>query len=699
LHYTIEHRIPGRLRVSLGGSIPAHDTQCLEDIILMSGLVDACVVYRRSGAIALTYPETTPEQAVFDFLDKLGIEEVQGHELSESALLAPWAAPLWEPLAHLVLRHLAKSFLLPAVPRNLLTLKNALSFFRAGLRSLSHRQLDVAMLDAAAVGVSLVQKDFSTASSTMFLLRLSEMIEEQARDHSKTELIQSLLKVTERVWRVESGSGDGIAATEVLVDAHEVVEGDIVVIRTGSSIPVDGVVVKGEAEVNQATLTGEPLPVVRSSGDDVFAGTAVEEGELFVRVRARSEMSKLQSIISLVEQSESRKGSTQFRMERLASRFVPWNFLLAGVVALTTRSIEKVAASLTVDYSCALKLSGSIAVLAAMREAAQRGFTVKGSASFEAMAQADVIVFDKTGTLTNAQPRVCEVMAFNGWERNEVLRLAACLEEHFPHPFARAVVNRAAEEHLDHRGLHADVHYIKTHGIVSAVSGKRTIIGSGHFVFEDEGVPANGERSAVETAAGHASPLYLAVDGVLVGALCIDDPVKPHAINALSDLRALGFKRIIMLTGDNHHTAAFVARKLAISEFRANLLPEEKHAILEQLKAEGHTVVMVGDGINDSPALSVADVGIAMGDGAAIAREVADVTLADSDLFSLAALRRLSMYLLKRMDTSYRFTMVLNTALLALGISGIMPVSMSSLIHNGSTALISVAGTRPYLPS
>ena len=429
----------------------------------------------------------------------------------------------------------------------------------------------------------------------------------------------------------------------------------------------------------------------------MFSGTAVEDGEIIVRVTADAGETKLRSIVALVEQAESFKSETQSRMEQLADRIVPWNFLLAGAVALTTRSLVKTSAALMVDYSCALKLTGSIAVLAAMSQSAQAGFTVKGSKHFEAMAAADTIVFDKTGTLTEATPNVACVLALDGWNRREVLRLAACLEEHFPHPVARAVVRAAAEKNLRHRERHADVEYLVAHGIASSLDGKRVVIGSEHFVVEDEGVSLTEEqkrRVADETEG--LSPLYLAVDGELIGVIGIEDPLKAGVREAIADLRMLGFKRVVMLTGDGERTAARIADAAGVTEYRANLLPEDKYAFVERLKAEGSKVVMVGDGVNDAPALSLADVGIAMGQGTAVAKEVADITLTGGHLSALVTLRTLSAGLTARLNASFKEVIAINSALLAAGIGGLITPQTSSLLHNASTVALSVRNGGTY---
>ena len=546
------------------------------------------------------------------------------------------------------------------------------------------------VLDAAAIGMSFAKRDPRTAGQTMLLLNVGETLEEYTRSRSEGALIEALLDLPETAQLLD---GD----EERQVPASELAPGDLIAVRTGMPVCVDGEVVRGTAMVNQAALTGEPLSVERVAGDNVFAGTAVEDGEIVVRVTADAGETKLRSIVSLVEQSEAFKSETQSRMERLADRIVPWNFLLAGVVALATRSLAKTSAALMVDYSCALKLTGSIAVLSAMRQSAQAGFTVKGSKHFEAMARADTIVFDKTGTLTEATPKVACVLALDGWNRREVLRLAACLEEHFPHPVARAVVRAAAEKNLKHRERHADVEYIVAHGIASSLDGKRVVIGSEHFVVEDEGVPISAEQAErVARESEGLSPLYLAVDGELVGVIGIEDPPKEGVAQAVSELRALGFERVVMLTGDNERTAARIAAEAGVTEFEANLLPEGKHAFVERLKAEGRTVAMVGDGVNDAPALSLADVGIAMGQGTAVAREVADITLTGGDLSALVALRRLSSELTERLNSSFKEVVAINSALLAAGIGGLVTPQASSLLHNASTVALSLRNAGPY---
>ena len=525
----------------------------------------------------------------------------------------------------------------------------------------------------------------------MFLLNVGELLEDYTRAMSENELINSLLDVPDKAQKV-------VGDTEVSVAATELEPGDLVAVRTGMSICIDGVVEQGSAMVNQATLTGEPLAVERSTGDDVFAGTVVEDGSILVRVRANTAQTKLRSIVSLVQTADSLKSEGQSHMEDLANKIVPWNFLLAGLVALTTRSLIKTSAALMVDYSCALKLTGSVAVMTAMSDAAKMGVMVKGAKYFESFAKADTIVFDKTGTLTEAQPRLACVLTTDGWSEDEVLRLSACLEEHFPHPVARAVVNAACERGLEHRERHAAVEYIVAHGIASSIEGRRAIIGSAHFVFEDEGAQLESDiKERIESQMQGLSPLYLAVDGTVVGVLGIEDPLKHGVREAIADLHALGVKHVVMLTGDSERTAERIAREAGVDEFKAELLPEDKYAYVERIKREGRRVAMVGDGVNDSPALGLADVGLAMGGGSDIAKEVADIILADTDLAAIVRLRRMSHGLIDRLTSSYSKVMLTNSALLALGITGTITPQMSSLLHNGSTIAYSLGNAKAYL--
>lgn len=691
MDYLIEHELPGRMRIRLAGPVPDGDLDAFTTVLEEIPCVEKAVVYPRFGSAAVSYRAgAEARDMVARHLSLIDAEAIDQARSRCVVSIAPRTHALMLDLATLVGSHFIRKLFMPLPLRAAWAAWRYRLFLKAALRSLGRSRLDVPVLDAAAIGMSFLKRDPKTASETMLLLDIGETLEDYTRARSENELIHSLLAAPETAQRVE---GD----QETRVPSSELAVGDLVVVRTGMPVCVDGVVERGVAMVNQSTLTGEPLAVERTVGDDVFAGTAVEEGEIFVRVRSCASDTKLRSIVSLVELSESLKAGVQTRRERLADAIVPWNFLLAGAVALATRSLAKTSAALMVDYSCALKLTGSIAVLSAMSQSAKAGFTVKGSRCFEEFAASDTIVFDKTGTLTEATPQVACVIALDGWNRGQILRLAACLEEHFPHPVARAVVRAAAQRNLKHRERHAEVEYIVAHGIASSLDGKRVVIGSEHFVIEDEGVSIDDvQRAKIDAEAGDLSVLYLAVDGKLVGAIGIEDPLKPAAAESIAQLRELGFEHIVMLTGDNERAAARIAGEAGIDEYEANLLPEQKHAYVEQLVSQGRRVVMVGDGVNDSPALSAANVGVAMATGTAIAKEVADITLSDGDLSSLVSLRKLSTSLMRRLDTSFAQVIAFNSALLAGGIAGIVTPQASSLLHNASTVALSLKSSTPY---
>lgn len=696
MNYTIQHEVPGRVRVKLVGRVPEADIDALTRALRQHPVIQKATVYPRTGSLAVEFEPAARAQALAAIaaIDRTAVDEARR---DCTVALAPRTNSLLMDIATLLGGHLARRWFLPAPLSTIYTVWSYRGFLKAALASLAGARLDVPVLDASAIGISFLKRDWRTAASTMLLLNLGELLEDYTRAQSQNQLIYSLLDVPDYAQLIPCGDPTLRGAEERRVQATDLVAGDLIVVRTGMPIPVDGTVEWGCAMVNQSTLTGEPLAIERSVGDDVFAGTAVEDGEAYVRVRAAATDTKLRSIVSLVEQSEALKAESLSRREHMADAFVPWNFLLAAGVYLKTRSLVRTSAALMVDYSCALKLTGAISVLTAMSQSAREGFTVKGSKHFEAFATADTIVFDKTGTLTAAAPQVADVLSFDGWDRTQVLRFSACLEEHFPHPVARAVVNAAAEAGLEHRERHAEVEYLVAHGIASSLDGKRCVIGSEHFVVEDEGVTiADDVRALIEEKLDGLSKLYLAVDGVLKGAIGIQDPLKPGAPEALAQLRALGFEHIVMLTGDNANAAARIAGKAGIDEFRADLLPEDKHTVIEQMRAAGRRVVMVGDGVNDSPALSAANVGVAMGSGTAIAKEVADITLTDGDLSSLVVLRRLALGLEERMDASFSEVIGLNSLLLAGGVAGIIAPQVSSLIHNGSTVFLSARNARAY---
>lgn len=690
MRFSIISEIPGRTRLQLAGPVPESD---LDALLKLSGDIDGVHkvrVYGRIGQMALEYDEQC-RAGVLEALGALDAQAIADAKMGYVMQLEPRKHKLVMDLATLVGAHYARRWFLPMPLRAVFVVAGYMAFLRAALHELAQPRLTVPVLDASAIGISFVKRDVDTAGQTMFLLNVGELLEDYTRAMSENELINSLLDVPDKAQKV-------VGDTEVSVAATELEPGDLVAVRTGMSICIDGVVEQGSAMVNQATLTGEPLAVERSVGDDVFAGTVVEDGSILVRVRANTAQTKLRSIVSLVQTADSLKSEGQSHMEDLANKIVPWNFLLAGLVALTTRSLIKTSAALMVDYSCALKLTGSIAVMTAMSDAAKMGVMVKGAKYFEAFAKADTIVFDKTGTLTEAQPRLACVLTTDGWSEDEILRLSACLEEHFPHPVARAVVNAARERGLEHRERHAAVEYIVAHGIASSIEGRRAIIGSAHFVFEDEGAQLESDiKERIESQMQGLSPLYLAVDGTVVGVLGIEDPLKPGVREAIADLHALGVKHVVMLTGDSERTAERIAREAGVDEFKAELLPEDKYAYVERIKSEGRHVAMVGDGVNDSPALGLADVGLAMGGGSDIAKEVADIILTDTDLAAIVRLRRMSQGLIDRLTSSYSKVMLTNSALLALGITGAITPQTSSLLHNGSTIAYSLGNAKAYL--
>ena len=690
MRLSIISEIPGRTRLQLAGPVPESD---LDALLKLGGEIDGVRkvrVYGRIGQMALEYDEPRRD-AVLAAVGALDAQAIADAKLGYVIQLEPRKHKLVMDLATLIGAHYARRWFLPTPLRAIFVVAGYMTFLRAALHELSQPRLTVPVLDASAIGISFVKRDVDTAGQTMFLLNVGELLEDYTRAMSENELINSLLDVPDKAQKV-------VGDTEVSVAATELEPGDLVAVRTGMSICIDGVVEQGSAMVNQATLTGEPLAVERSAGDDVFAGTVVEDGSILVRVRANTAQTKLRSIVSLVQAADSLKSEGQSHMEDLANKIVPWNFLLAGLVALTTRSLIKTSAALMVDYSCALKLTGSVAVMTAMSDAAKMGVMVKGAKYFESFAKADTIVFDKTGTLTEAQPRLACVLTTDGWSEDEVLRLSACLEEHFPHPVARAVVNAARERGLEHRERHAAVEYIVAHGIASSIEGRRAIIGSAHFVFEDESAQLEADiKEQIESQMQGLSPLYLAVDGTVVGVLGIEDPLKPGVREAIADLHALGVKHVVMLTGDSERTAERIAREAGVDEFKAELLPEDKYAYVERIKSEGRHVAMVGDGVNDSPALGLADVGLAMGGGSDIAKEVADIILTDTDLAAIVRLRRMSQGLVDRLTSSYSKVMLTNSALLALGITGAITPQASSLLHNGSTIAYSLSNAKAYL--
>ena len=589
-----------------------------------------------------------------------------------------------EKLVNMVLFRAARVLFLPTPLQQLYTLFRSVRYLWHGARCLLRGRLEVEVLDALSIGVSIVRNDYSTAASVMFLLRLGELLEEWTRKKSLGDLARCMSLNVDRVWLKRSD-------TEVLVPITQVKAGDTICVHTGNVIPLDGRVLSGEACVNQASLTGESLAVRKAEGACVYAGTVVEEGECVILVEQQSGSGRYDQIVSMIEESEKLKSSTENRALALADRLVPYS--LAGTVLtyLLTQNATRAISILMVDFSCALKLSMPLAVLSAMRECGSYHITVKGGKYLEAMAKADTIVFDKTGTLTHTTPTVARVAPFGGRDERSVLCVAACLEEHYPHSMANAVVKEALRRGISHEEMHSEVEYVVAHGIASRIDGEKVVIGSYHFVFEDEGcvIPA-GEQERFDALPPEYSHLYLAMGGTLAGVICVADPLREEASAVLNSLRKLGISKAVMMTGDNERTAAVIAKEVGVDEYFAEVLPEDKARFVEQEKAAGRTVVMIGDGINDSPALSAADVGIAISDGAAIAREIADITIAADDLFELVLLKMTANGLLKRTDGNYRFVLGFNGTLIVLGAAGILPPATSALLHNLSTLGISI---------
>lgn len=598
-----------------------------------------------------------------------------------------------EKLIGSVVWHYSKKLLLPWPIRTALTVGRSVKYIGIGLKCLLQRKIEVPVLDATAITVSLVTKDFSTASSIMFLLGIGELLEEWTHKKSVDDLARSMSLNVSKVWlRTPENQ-------EILVESSKIEKGDKVVVHMGNVIPFDGEVLDGDAMVNQASLTGESVPVQRTVGNTVFAGTVVEEGEITIRVKEVEGNNRFDQIVTMIEESEKLKSELEGKAEHYADKLVPWTLGATGLTYLLTRNVTKAMSILMVDFCCALKLAMPISVLSAIREASLYNVTVKGGKFLEAVAEADTIVFDKTGTLTKAHPTVVDVVNFNDeYSSDDMLRVAACLEEHFPHSMAKAVVDAASKKGLSHEEMHTKVEYIVAHGIATSINGKRTVIGSYHFVFEDEKcvVPA-GKEPLFESLPLYYSHLYLAVEGKLSAVICIEDPLRDEAAAVVTSLKKAGISKVVMMTGDSERTASVIAKKVGVDEYYAEVLPEDKAAFVEREKAKGRKVIMIGDGINDSPALSAANVGIAISDGAEIAREIADITVGSDDLYQIVTLKYISNALMKRIKSNYRKIVGFNSGLIALGVAGVLPPTTTALLHNGSTILISVNSMKNLL--
>ena len=680
---TIVHESRGRMRLRLRQkNMTIRQADQLETWLKGQPWTREAVVHERTGCAIVTYKgdrETV--------LSALGAFTWAG---AESSVTLPGHSTralnreFQEKLVGKVAVKAAAALFLPTPLRIARVVWHMIPFLHRGLRCLGHRQIKVEMLDALSIGISVCRRDFDTAGMVMFLLEIGELLEDWTRKKSVADLAESLSLHVDRVWlKTEAG--------EVLTPIGQIRPGDWVVVRAGSVIPMDSVVVEGEITVNQASLTGESVPVAKGPSGTVYAGTVVEEGESVLEVKQASGQSRYDQIVEMIQHSEQMKSAAEAKASNLADKLVPYTFAGSLVSLVLTRNLTRALSVLMVDFSCALKLAMPLAVLSAMREAGREHITVKGGKFLEAVASADTIVFDKTGTLTHACPRVACVIPFNGKEEAEMLRLAACLEEHFPHSMANAVVEAAERRGLRHEERHGKVEYLVAHGIASSVDGERVRIGSAHFIFEDEKcvVPAE-ERTKFDALPSEFSQLYLAIDGVLSAVICISDPLREEARAVLSALRNLGVKNLVMLTGDSPRTAASIAEQLGVDDFRAGVLPADKAEYVAAMRREGHTVLMVGDGINDSPALSEADAGIAISDGAAIAREIADITIAADSLWELVRLRQLAIGLMCRIQNNYRFVIGFNGALIGLGVAGILPPTTSAMLHNLSTLGVSL---------
>jgi ATPase, P-type (transporting), HAD superfamily, subfamily IC/heavy metal translocating P-type ATPase len=598
-----------------------------------------------------------------------------------------------EKLIGSVVWHYSKKLLLPLPIRIALTIGQSVKYIGIGLKCLLQRKIEVPVLDATAITVSLITKDFSTASSIMFLLGIGELLEEWTHKKSVDDLARSMSLNVSKVWLKTPEN------QEILVESSKIEKGDKVVVHMGNVIPFDGEVLDGDAMVNQASLTGESVPVQRTVGNTVFAGTVVEEGEITIRVKEVEGNNRFDQIVTMIEESEKLKSELEGKAEHYADKLVPWTLGATGLTYLLTRNVTKAMSILMVDFCCALKLAMPISVLSAIREASLYNVTVKGGKFLEAVAEADTIVFDKTGTLTKAHPTVVDVVNFNDeYSSDDMLRVAACLEEHFPHSMAKAVVDAASKKGLSHEEMHTKVEYIVAHGIATSINGKRTVIGSYHFVFEDEKcvVPA-GKESLFELLPLYYSHLYLAIEGKLSAVICIEDPLRDEAAAVVTSLKKAGISKVVMMTGDSERTASVIAKKVGVDEYYAEVLPEDKAAFVEKEKAKGRKVIMIGDGINDSPALSAANVGIAISDGAEIAREIADITVGSDDLYQIVTLKYISNALMKRIKSNYRKIVGFNSGLIALGVAGVLPPTTTALLHNGSTILISVNSMKNLL--
>ena len=695
MKYQVMHDNGPRLRVRAGQwAFTKEEGYGLASLLLDYDFIHDVLTSHRNGSITIYYDESEEnKQKIFEILNSFTMDDLVEGEPTQTQISKEITDDFYLKLAKMIARRLLGRWFLPLPIKNALTIIRASKYIWEGLDSLTDFRIDVALLDGAAVTGALLQGQYQPASSMMFLLSISDALEDYTVQKAKSTLKDSLALNIDTVWVV------GDDGEEKQVPAMEIRKDDKIKIHMGDVIPVDGKVVDGEAMVNEASMTGEPLAVHKSEGKTVHAGTVIEEGNIIVEVYSMNKETRLNKIIDLIENSEELKADTQSKAERLADSIVPYSFLATALTYLITRDASKALSVLMVDFSCAIKLTTPLSIISAMREASDNRMMIKGGKFLEAYANADTIVFDKTGTLTNATPKVVEVIPMSSkYKRDDILRMAACIEEHFAHSIATAIVKQAEEEGLKHEEDHSEVEYIVAHGIVTEYDGKRAVIGSRHFLFDDENVKVTKrQEKKIEKEVAEHSVVYLAIDGKLEGLICIDDPVREEAKYVIEELKSLGIENVIMLTGDSESGAKAGAKALGITEYRSQVLPEDKSRIVEELKADGKTVIMVGDGINDSPALAAADVSVSMKHSSDIAREVADISLLSDDLHDLVTLRKLSTGMLDKINSNYRNIVAVNGSLLVLGVMGVIPPSTSSMIHNLSTMLFGAMSTKSVL--
>ena len=690
MKFKVLHNMRGRMRIHvMTNEMTDLQADKLEYDLAAQDMILTAKVYERTGDVVITY--MGERQVLLSYLQTYCYKQMVEADETLARSGRAMNRKYWDKLVNRVVLRMGSKLFVPAPIRTGLVLVKSLSYIKKALSCVGRRKIEVPLLDGIAITTSIVRGDYGTAGSVMFLLDLGEIMEEWTHKKSVDDLAKKMSLNVSKVWLSVDGK-------EVLTDVSKIETGDCVTVHMGNVIPLDGVVKEGEGMVNQASLTGEAIPVAKKQGGYVYAGTVLEEGELLIEVKENSGTTKYEKIVAMIEETEKLKSTVESRAEHLADRLVPYTLAGTGLVYLLTRNVTKALSVLMVDFSCALKLSMPISVLSAMREAQSHGITVKGGKFLEAMAEADTIVFDKTGTITKAQPVVSDVISFCDEEPDELLRIAACLEEHFPHSMAKAVARAAMDKGLVHEENHSKVEYIVAHGISSRIQEKKVIIGSYHFVFEDERcVIPHGKEELFESLSGECSHLYLAIDGVLAAIIAITDPIREEAPQVVSMLRKCGLSKIVMMTGDSERTAKVVAAKVGVDEYYSEVLPEDKASYVEKEHQAGRKVIMIGDGVNDSPALSAADVGIAICDGAEMAREIADITIAGDNLEELVTLKRLSNALVKRIHGNYRQIVGFNTGLILCGIGGVMQPATSALLHNTSTLAISVKSMKDLL--